>query len=877
MGKGTLVTRSLSGLVFTAIVVAGLLYPLATLALAVLLAVGLSIEFYRLASKRRYRKEEILVMAAIVLTLLLFYLGRTGVVAPAFPLLGAVPVLAAGICQLFDGAREQEFVTEPYFPLIYVLPALLSLLCFPWRISLGLFIILWCSDIGAYCVGMLLGQRAGSRKLFPALSPKKSWIGVLGGAVFAFLAAWAYWALWGAPALPLVHWMLLAVLVHGEGHTVAVVSGLRSSPGGVGDGVVDNGGTVAIVGVDGHVAIDAQDGGKGLPQRLGGVGGRFAGHVHDVGVHADVAVAQVVNSVGGNLVAVQASAVGRLDGGDGVGGEGRIGDVDGAGDDAVELVVIGGALLEVDVLGLGLALEVVLVGLIVDDAVLELDELIGAGAHGDGGLGADRAQVALGEAKGVVVIIIQALVAIVVDGSDGNAQLRDGSGVDLGHDHTHVVVVDLLDAGDVGSGLTGLNAGLVLVTQVGNGQAQQRGASGLHFLSLSDVAVIGLNNGGPEIGSGGVLSNLEAPQGRALGHGGGAIVGAVVNDLLGKQRASLVVIEVPEGLVLILGVEVVLLISAVAVSKDHVAAAVHAGAIGLEAFDGLGKQRGAAVIGGIAENVHGEDHVVDGDRLAVRELQVVAELDVIVNGAVIVLSDSQVSGTIVGIIGAVVGDGLALDALLDHSAGTVAVQQVHLGHSRRVLIVSSLREERGELAVEGRIAHHQRRGIFLFSRFRSGSGLGGSRCCGLSAGGAGVAVAAAGCQQRYAHAYRQDQRQQLQFVAHCFSSLKIFEHGIISFFQCYTNPFMPAPQAWRKAMAFRLLLYRFSHLKQRMRQRPRAHSPQLSAMSPRKPRAAESASWPGWSSRNTPSPAAVRPQRTAATEVRTGRFLAALS
>ena len=213
MGKGTLVTRSLSGLVFTAIVVAGLLYPLATLALAVLLAVGLSIEFYRLASKRRYRKEEILVMAAIVLTLLLFYLSRNGVGAPAFPLLGAVPVLAAGICQLFDGAREQEFVTEPYFPLVYVLPALLSLLCFPWRISLGLFIILWCSDIGAYCVGMLLGQRAGSRKLFPALSPKKSWIVVLGGAVFAFLAAWAYWALWGAPALPLVHWILLAVLV----------------------------------------------------------------------------------------------------------------------------------------------------------------------------------------------------------------------------------------------------------------------------------------------------------------------------------------------------------------------------------------------------------------------------------------------------------------------------------------------------------------------------------------------------------------------------------------------------------------------------------------------------------------------------------------
>lgn len=213
MGKATLVKRSVSGLVFTAIVVGGVLHPLGTLALSVLLSVGLSSEFYRLSSKRRYRREEMLVMAAMVLTLLLFYFNRTGSLPPAFLPLGALPVLAAAICQLFDGAREQEFVTEPYFPLVYILPALLTLLCFPWRISLGLFIILWCSDIGAYCIGMLLGQRAGSRKLFPALSPKKSWIGVLGGAVSAFLSAWAYWALWGAPALPLAHWLLLAVLV----------------------------------------------------------------------------------------------------------------------------------------------------------------------------------------------------------------------------------------------------------------------------------------------------------------------------------------------------------------------------------------------------------------------------------------------------------------------------------------------------------------------------------------------------------------------------------------------------------------------------------------------------------------------------------------
>ena len=73
--------------------------------------------------------------------------------------------------------------------------------------------LIWINDIGAYCVGMLFGQRTNSRKLFPALSPKKSWVGVYGGTAFTFLAAWAVWALWGAPVLTLPHWMALALIV----------------------------------------------------------------------------------------------------------------------------------------------------------------------------------------------------------------------------------------------------------------------------------------------------------------------------------------------------------------------------------------------------------------------------------------------------------------------------------------------------------------------------------------------------------------------------------------------------------------------------------------------------------------------------------------
>ena len=53
-------------------------------------------------------------------------------------------------------------------------------------LPLSVFIFLWVNDTGAYCVGSLLGRH----KLFPRISPGKSWEGSIGGAVFVLLAAW---------------------------------------------------------------------------------------------------------------------------------------------------------------------------------------------------------------------------------------------------------------------------------------------------------------------------------------------------------------------------------------------------------------------------------------------------------------------------------------------------------------------------------------------------------------------------------------------------------------------------------------------------------------------------------------------------------------
>ncbi len=59
---------------------------------------------------------------------------------------------------------------------------------------LALFITIWVNDTGAYCVGCLTAKRKnGNHKMFPRVSPKKSWEGLIGGFVFALLAGYIYY------------------------------------------------------------------------------------------------------------------------------------------------------------------------------------------------------------------------------------------------------------------------------------------------------------------------------------------------------------------------------------------------------------------------------------------------------------------------------------------------------------------------------------------------------------------------------------------------------------------------------------------------------------------------------------------------------------
>ncbi|MCM1076763.1 MAG: phosphatidate cytidylyltransferase [Bacteroides sp.] len=56
------------------------------------------------------------------------------------------------------------------------------------HLLLAMFIMIWLNDTGAFCVGSLLGKH----KLFPRISPKKSWEGFIGGVIFVMASAFVF-------------------------------------------------------------------------------------------------------------------------------------------------------------------------------------------------------------------------------------------------------------------------------------------------------------------------------------------------------------------------------------------------------------------------------------------------------------------------------------------------------------------------------------------------------------------------------------------------------------------------------------------------------------------------------------------------------------
>ena len=218
------VKRTLSGILFLAIVIGGLLvnkYLYA--ALITFMMVTMLYEFYRMTMGELFPRTRVLAIVlgcCSFLTLffvLAFRLDIRLVGISAILLL----VLMVSTLMVKDKADFKLF-SFLYTGLLYIAaPLTLSSFVvlnpageFDGRPMLAFFIIIWASDVGAYCIGMLLGKY--SKKLFPSVSPKKTWAGFWGGLAFAVLAGLilVWTGLW---TYPWYHAIILSVIMHVAG------------------------------------------------------------------------------------------------------------------------------------------------------------------------------------------------------------------------------------------------------------------------------------------------------------------------------------------------------------------------------------------------------------------------------------------------------------------------------------------------------------------------------------------------------------------------------------------------------------------------------------------------------------------------------------
>ena len=215
------VKRTLSGIGFAAVMLAAFLTNKYIFGAVMLFSLVVMMwEFLQMTCGKNYRYSQILSILSGATLFILTYLYKGFNFPGRLVILAFVPMFILMINSLYlkDKSRFGTFANL-YASLIYIaVPwSLLNFAVFNSEgefngiLLLSFFVIIWGSDVGAYLFGMSLGQRYG-KKLFPSISPKKSWIGFWGGLFTAVLVA-VLLNLAGIFTFKMIHCIAMAVLL----------------------------------------------------------------------------------------------------------------------------------------------------------------------------------------------------------------------------------------------------------------------------------------------------------------------------------------------------------------------------------------------------------------------------------------------------------------------------------------------------------------------------------------------------------------------------------------------------------------------------------------------------------------------------------------
>lgn len=214
--------RTVTAVAFVAVMVGCLLFePLLFGALFLVVMVVAIGEFYRMSLGGRHLAARKLGLLTAASFFTMVFCTRLYGMDSRWMALCILPALGILVSCFFEKDHSD------FGGIAYVLAALLCiglpLCCAPLMVINGagefngfilfsVFIVIWGCDVGAYCIGTLLGCRPGARKMAPSISPKKSWWGFWGGLSVGLLASCLTY-LTGWLPYPLHHCLVLGVIV----------------------------------------------------------------------------------------------------------------------------------------------------------------------------------------------------------------------------------------------------------------------------------------------------------------------------------------------------------------------------------------------------------------------------------------------------------------------------------------------------------------------------------------------------------------------------------------------------------------------------------------------------------------------------------------
>ena len=207
--------RLITGIVFLVVLISGIIYSEWTFAALFAVIDVLALwEFYRIGRQGGYKPLAVYGTVAGLVAFALSFLTSAGLVSNQLMLIIAIlftPVFSIVLFGHFDNPITT--IAYTFYGLVYIaLPfALISPIAFHTGeyqsiMVLGMFIIIWVNDTGAYCFGVTIGRH----KMFERISPKKTWEGFIGGALAAVGASLLLARFF--PVLDTLQWIIVALL-----------------------------------------------------------------------------------------------------------------------------------------------------------------------------------------------------------------------------------------------------------------------------------------------------------------------------------------------------------------------------------------------------------------------------------------------------------------------------------------------------------------------------------------------------------------------------------------------------------------------------------------------------------------------------------------